>query len=186
LAGPTQTSDYTNLQSAHGVRWDQLAAQRCTPKVQLLGAHGQSIVAARSLDKACMSVHHSHELASAIRIGIVDDDYCVRKAIGRLLRVHGYSSIVYESAEAALADPQLLLMHCLVVDIQLGGIDGFEFCGRIEALGSHIPHVFITAYVQPESSEVADGRSKEILLIKPFDEGELLTSIERAMANPRP
>jgi len=152
----------------------------------LLGAHGQSIVAARSLDKASMSVHHSHELASAIRIGIVDDDYCVRKAIGRLLRVHGYSSIVYESAEAALADPQLLLMHCLVVDIQLGGIDGFEFCGRIEALGSHIPHVFITAYVQPESSEVADGRSEEILLIKPFDEGDLLTSIERAMANPRP
>jgi FixJ family two-component response regulator len=115
----------------------------------------------------------------------VDDDYCVRKAIGRLLRVHGYSSIVYDSAEAALADPQLLLMQCLVVDIQLGGIDGFEFCGRIKALGSHIPHVFITAYVQPESSEVADHRSEEILLIKPFDERELLTSIERAMANPR-
>jgi hypothetical protein len=41
-----------------------------------------------------------------LRIGLVDDDLSVRKALSRLLRANGYYCSTYESGEAALADPQ--------------------------------------------------------------------------------
>jgi FixJ family two-component response regulator len=125
------------------------------------------------------------QLAGAIQIGIVDDDASVGKALARLLRGHGYDCKVYESAEAALAAPELLRMQCLIVDIQLTGMDGFEFSGKMDAIGLHIPHIFITAYIDPEAVDVPDRLGDKILLIKPIDERELLASIERAMADHR-
>lgn len=120
----------------------------------------------------------------AVQIGIVDDDASVGKALARLLRGHGYECAVYESGEAALEDPELLKMRCLIVDVQLAGMDGFEFCGRIGAIGVSIPHIFITAYIDPHDLDIPDRLGNGILLIKPIDEQELLTSIERAMENP--
>lgn len=118
-----------------------------------------------------------------IRIALIDDDLSMRKAISRLLRTHGYACLAYESGEAALADPELLRMDCLVVDIQLGGINGIEMCERIKALGYSVPHVFITAnadHIFPEYPSVADD---SILLIKPFDEIDLVESIKRSLAS---
>lgn len=118
-----------------------------------------------------------------IRIALIDDDLSMRKAISRLLRTHGYACLAYESGEAALADPELLRMDCLVVDIQLGGINGIEMCERIKALGYSVPHVFITAnadHISPEYPSVADD---SILLIKPFDEIDLVESIKRSLAS---
>lgn len=125
------------------------------------------------------------QLADAIQIGIVDDDASVGKALARLLRGHGYDCMVYDSGEAALAAPELLQMQCLIVDIQLTGMDGFEFSGRMNAIGLRIPHIFVTAYVDPDALDTPDRVGDRILLIKPVDEHELLASIERAMADPR-
>jgi FixJ family two-component response regulator len=126
----------------------------------------------------------SDQLASAINIGIVDDDVSVGKALARLLRGYGYHCVVYESGEIALEDPELLRMQCLVVDIQLTGMDGFEFSKRIDTIGANIPHIFITANVDQDAMHTPDGLGDRILLIKPVDERELLASIERAMAGP--
>jgi FixJ family two-component response regulator len=125
------------------------------------------------------------EETSTIKIGIVDDDVSVGKALARLLRGYGYHCVVYESGEVALEDPELLRLECLIVDIQLTGMDGFEFCGRIGAFGMRIPHIFITAHIDQESLGKPDRLGGRILLIKPVDEHELLSSIERAMAEPR-
>jgi FixJ family two-component response regulator len=124
------------------------------------------------------------QVISVIQIGIVDDDTSVGKALARLLRGHGYECAIYESGEAALAAPELLRIQCLLVDIQLTGMDGFEFCGKLEASGVRIPHIFITAYIDSDAFEAPDRLRGEILLIKPIDEHELLASIEQAMADP--
>lgn len=129
-----------------------------------------------------MSASSVTQLKSAIRIGVVDDDVSVGKALARLLRGHGYECIVFESAEAALEAPGSLRMHCLIVDIQMGGMNGFEFCERLRAAGVYIPHIFITAYIDTERPDMPDRLSDEILLIKPIDERELLLSIERVMS----
>jgi FixJ family two-component response regulator len=116
-----------------------------------------------------------------VRIALIDDDLSMRKAISRLLRTHGYSCSSYESGEEALADPELLHTDCMVVDVQLGGINGVQFCERVSGLGLSIPHIFITAYVDRNSPGSIPGKAQEILLLKPFDEGELITAIQRSM-----
>jgi len=125
------------------------------------------------------------QVTIAINIGIVDDDVSVGKALARLLRGYGYHCVVYESGEVALEDPEILRMQCLIVDIQLTGMDGFEFSKRIDTIGANIPHVFITANIDPDPMRTTGRLGDRILLIKPVDEHELLASIERAMAHPR-
>jgi FixJ family two-component response regulator len=110
-----------------------------------------------------------------IRVGLVDDDVSVRRAVSRLLRIHGYSCSSYESAEAALEDPEFLQMNCIIVDVQLGGMNGFELGHRLDALQPRIPRIFITAHM---SSDLPDHPEHSVLLTKPFDESQLLALIE--------
>jgi FixJ family two-component response regulator len=112
-----------------------------------------------------------------IRVGLVDDDVSVRRAVSRLLRIHGYSCSSYESAEAALNDPEFLQMNCIVVDVQLGGMNGFELGHRLDALQPQIPRIFITAHM---SSDLPDHPEHSVLLMKPFDENQLLALIEKS------
>src|SRR5271163_2212663 len=112
------------------------------------------------------------------RIGLVDDDLSVRRAVGRLLRANGYSCVTYESAEVALTDPTLPQMSCIIIDIQLGGMNGFEFRDRLDALGVRIPSLFITAHVGPD---LPGHFGNSLLLIKPFEEEQLMASIKRSI-----
>lgn len=116
-----------------------------------------------------------------VRIGLIDDDVSVRRAVGRLLQTHGYSCTTYDSAEAALADPSFLQMNCIIVDIQLGGINGFELCDRLAAIGTHIPHVFITAHVKVDFSAYSRRLGNSLLLTKPFEEEQLIDSIKNSL-----
>jgi FixJ family two-component response regulator len=119
-----------------------------------------------------------------MRIGLVDDDASVRRAVGRMLRAYGYSCSIYHSGEAALADPEISHMDCLIVDIQLGGINGFEFCDRLHALGFPIPHVFITAHMESDSAQWSALVGNSIVLTKPFEEQQLIASIESSVSDP--
>ena len=111
-----------------------------------------------------------------IRVGLVDDDVSVRRALSRLLRIHGYSCSSYDSAEAALRDPEFLRMNCVVVDVQLGGMNGFQLGHRLDKLKPRIPRIFITAHM---SVDLPDHPEDSVLLMKPFDENQLLDLIER-------
>jgi FixJ family two-component response regulator len=114
------------------------------------------------------------------RIGVVDDDLSVRRAVGRLLRANGYTCVTYESAEVALADPALLRVNCIIIDIQLGGMNGFEFRDRLDSLGVRIPRLFITAHV---GSDLPGRLGDSVLLIKPFEEGQLIASLQSLMGS---
>lgn len=114
------------------------------------------------------------------RIGVVDDDLSVRRAVGRLLRANGYTCVTYESAEVALADPALLRVNCIIIDIQLGGMNGFEFRDRLDSLGVRIPRLFITAHV---GSDLPGRLGDSVLLIKPFEEGQLIASLQNLMGS---
>lgn len=112
------------------------------------------------------------------RIGVIDDDLSVRRAVGRLLRANGYSCVTYESAENALTDPALFHMNCIIIDIQLGGMNGFAFRDRLDSLGVNIPRLFITAHLE---SDLPGRLGDCVLLIKPFEENELIASIKSLM-----
>jgi FixJ family two-component response regulator len=109
------------------------------------------------------------------KIGLVDDDRSIRKAIGRLLRSHGFMCKTYESADEALADPELREMDCLVLDIHLEGSSGFELRNRLREMRINIPHIFITALTEPDSREWVQQVEGTPCLGKPFEEWQLVT-----------
>jgi FixJ family two-component response regulator len=63
--------------------------------------------------------------------------------------------VTYPSAEAFLQDGEHLRPDCILLDIQLGGMSGFELQSLLAASGSTTPIIFITAYDDPETREQA-------------------------------
>jgi FixJ family two-component response regulator len=113
-----------------------------------------------------------------IRIALVDDDFSIRRSVSRLLRSHGYECVSYSSAESALADPSLMNMGCLLIDIELFGMDGFELRDRLEDLGSPVPYIFVTAHSEADIPEWPSRIGDSYFLTKPVDESLLLSAIE--------
>jgi FixJ family two-component response regulator len=118
-------------------------------------------------------------LPTATRIGLVDDDLSVRKAMSRLLRSRGSVCVTYESAEAALADPDLLQVHCLILDIELPEMNGFELRDRLIELGSPIPHLFLTAHTESDFADWNARMGDSPCLRKPVDENQLIALINK-------
>jgi len=82
-------------------------------------------------------------------VAVVDDDEGVCRSLGRLLRVAGFQSVAYHSAEAFLAETKRPRFDCLLLDVQLGGISGIALAERLASSASSIPVVFITAHDEP-------------------------------------
>ena len=116
-----------------------------------------------------------------IKIALVDDDASVRSAVCRLLRSHDYTCKAYESAESALADPALVGADCLVLDVQLSGMSGFAFRDRLLRDGVLVPCLFITAHADTESPEWVRSIGPNPCIIKPFDESQLLSAIDKLL-----
>src|SRR5664279_721180 len=121
-----------------------------------------------------------------IRIALIDDDASVRSAVSRLLRSHDYACKAYESAETALADPELRHADCMVLDVQLSGMDGFALRDRLLHDGVSTPCLFITGHAETDSPEWKRGIGTNPCVIKPFDESPLLTTIRNLLENRGP
>ena len=107
----------------------------------------------------------------------------MRSAVSRLLRSHDYACKAYESAESALADPDLRRVDCLVVDVQLSGMNGFALRDRLLPDGVLTPCLFITAHAETDSPEWKRAIGSNPCVIKPFDESQLLTAIHKLLEN---
>jgi FixJ family two-component response regulator len=118
---------------------------------------------------------------STIKIALIDDDASVRRAVSRLLRSHDYVCNAYESAESALADPDLRRADCLVLDVQLSGMNGFALRDRLLRDGIRIPCLFITAHAETDSPEWRRAVGNNPCVIKPFDEAQLLAAIHKQL-----
>jgi FixJ family two-component response regulator len=91
-------------------------------------------------------------------VAIIDDDASANRALGRLLRGAGFEPSGFDSAESFLADPSRSSFACLLVDIQLTGMSGLELQRQLQAEGSRLPLIFITAHDDPEYRAEATSR----------------------------
>ena len=120
----------------------------------------------------------SETTSKTLRITLVDDDPSVRSAVSRLLRSNNHWCKVYESAESALADPDFASVDCLVLDVQLSGMNGFALRDRLREMGSATPCLFITAHPETGSAEWKQAIGDSPCLTKPFEESQLLAAID--------
>jgi len=113
-------------------------------------------------------------------ISIVDDDESVRRTTKLLVESFGYRAAVFESAETFLNSGQLYDTACLVVDVQMPGMNGLQLQSHLAAEGCFIPIIFITAYGDQESRRRALQAGAVAFLDKPFSDEQLLKSLRSA------
>jgi FixJ family two-component response regulator len=114
-------------------------------------------------------------------ISIVDDDLSVREALGGLMKVVGYDSVAFESAEAFLSSNRVPATACVIADVQMPGMSGLELQARLIRDGHCIPFIFITGFPNEQARRRALDGGAISFLSKPFGETELLEGIGLAL-----
>jgi len=112
---------------------------------------------------------------------VIDDDESVRRGLKRLLRSANYESEVFKSASDFLARPPHSGPACVIVDVQMPGINGIDFQQALIQRRREEQLVFITGYGNiPMCARVMKAGAVDFLL-KPFKTRELLKCVEQAL-----
>jgi FixJ family two-component response regulator len=114
-------------------------------------------------------------------ISIVDDDLSVCRALRRLVQSAGYRVQTFTSASGFLDSSPPGRTACLVLDIHLNGVSGFDLQERLAANRTGIPIIFITAHDDAATRERVRRAGVAAYLPKPFDEQALLDAIRSAI-----
>jgi len=114
-------------------------------------------------------------------ISVVDDDESVRRTTTLLIESFGFRGAAFESAESFLRSGQLHDTSCLIVDVQMPGMDGLQLQSHLAAAGCGIPIIFITAYDSKDSRQRAMKAGAAAFLGKPFSDEQLLQAIRSAL-----
>jgi FixJ family two-component response regulator len=112
---------------------------------------------------------------------VVDDDESVCKALTRLLRISNLDAVSFVSGQEFLASVNDHLPECLVLDIQMPGMNGFQVREQLHQMGVHIPIIFITAHDSEPSHQQALSGGAAGYLRKPFSGQALLDTVTQAM-----
>ena len=120
--------------------------------------------------------------ADRYTIFVVDDDAAVARAIARLLRADGWRVTTFGSAEAFLAD-YAAAPGCLVLDVDLPGLDGLGLQQRLRDAGETLPIVFLTGYGDIPMSVQAIKAGATDFLTKPVNSRVLIAAVRTAIEN---
>jgi FixJ family two-component response regulator len=115
------------------------------------------------------------------RISIVDDDASIREALMSLMRSIRFQAEAFASAEDFLANGRLDDTACLILDVYLPGMSGFELQHRLNSERRSIPIVFITAHADEASRQRALKSGAIELLGKPVRREPLFKAIQSAL-----
>ena len=113
-------------------------------------------------------------------ISIVDDDASIREALKSLMRSVRFSVDAFASAEEFLASERLNHTACLILDVYLPGMNGFELQNHLKTEGRGIPIIFITAHSDEASRQRALKGGAIDFLSKPVRREVLLKAIRSA------
>lgn len=113
-------------------------------------------------------------------IYIVDDDASVRHGLSTLLEVSGYKVETFDCGEALL-DWNPVGLGCILLDVSMSGLNGFQVQRALVDRNSRIPIIFLTAFSDVPRVVSAMKNGAEDFFIKPVDGAELVARIEQAI-----
>ena len=119
-------------------------------------------------------------------IGVVDDDQRVLGALEILLESADYAARSFASGKALLESGCLASIDCLISDIDMPVMDGFELLQVVRAERPELPIVLITGLSDMPDRLQPVGAGHYLFFKKPFDGQALLTAVGDALQNPRP
>lgn len=117
-------------------------------------------------------------------VHVVDDDASFRTAIERRLRHAGYEVETHSSAQHLLdwLPGSAEKPGCILLDLQMPGLNGLELQSRLAVLGSILPIVFVSGHSDIPTTVRAIKAGADDFLTKPIPSDQMIAAIERALA----
>ena len=116
------------------------------------------------------------------QIAVVDDEHSICIALQRLIRSAGLGVRTYDSGEEFLQDLDSIAPDCVVLDLHMPKVTGFEVQCRLAQMEKRIPVIVITGHDTPEARARALKNGAAAYLLKPVDDQMLLDAIAAATA----
>ncbi len=121
-------------------------------------------------------------MSTAPRLALVDDDVEVRVALTRLVSSAGFEVEAFASGTDFLRSLADRVPDCLVLDLHMPDMSGFEVQDVLVTSHPEVPVVVITGYDTPEARARVLAHGSKAYLCKPVDGDALLDAIESAIA----
>lgn len=115
-------------------------------------------------------------------IAVLDDEPQFGKALARLLKTHGFEVVPFTRGEEFLAACASRLPNCLLLDLHMPGLNGFDVLERIAT--RRVPVLVITGHDQPGNAERVRALGASAYFLKPVNENQLLEAVRAAMEHP--
>jgi FixJ family two-component response regulator len=114
-------------------------------------------------------------------VSVVDDDRFFRESMCRLMRSLGHTADIFPSAADFLASPRLAETACLIADIHMPAMTGYELYRRLIDTGQAIPTILVTAFPNDVDRSRALNEGVVCYLRKPVDEDHLTQCVRDAL-----
>ena len=114
-------------------------------------------------------------------IAVVDDEECVCKGLERLLRSAGHAAVTFLNGADFLRFLEICWPDCLVLDLNMLPMNGFDVLERMAVLSLKLPVIIITGDDDEEKYEHAIHQGIAAYLHKPVDGKVLLDAIDDAV-----
>jgi len=118
-------------------------------------------------------------------VSIVDDDESLRRSLKNLLGSVGFRVETFASAEAFLQSIHQEQTGCLVLDLRMPGMNGFDLLRHLSGTGSRIPTVILTAHGDDDARQRSLQAGAVAFLTKPFDGNALRDAVRTALGQGR-
>jgi FixJ family two-component response regulator len=115
-------------------------------------------------------------------VAVVDDDPSMLRATADLLNALGFSTKIFASAQEFLDSGTATQADCLLLDINLPGVSGFELQRRLKLSGSPLPVIFMTALDDEGTSRQAHEAGCVAFLRKPYSARQLIDALAKAVS----
>lgn len=114
-------------------------------------------------------------------IAVVDDEEAVCKALRRLMRSMGFTVETFLSGEDFLRSLEDRAPDCVVLDVHMPGVNGFDVQRNLAVAGARLPVIAITGHDTDEARERILKEGALAYLRKPIDERILLDAVLSAL-----
>lgn len=116
------------------------------------------------------------------RAYLVDDDEAIRDALSWLLKSRGIPCASFDSAESFLTAWKKTMSACLVLDMRMTGMSGLDCFDQLRERESTLPVIFLTGHGDVPLAVATLKKGAFDFFEKPFNDNDLATRIEEAMA----
>ena len=112
---------------------------------------------------------------------VVDDNLIIRKILTNTLQKFGYDVVYFPSGTEALDYTRKETVDCIILDLHMEGLSGYDVLENLAAKGSNIPVIVLSADFQEGSRKRALELGALEFLNKPPNKNELKSAIEHAL-----